>query len=222
MRSGCRYNFLLFLARWCGVCWRVELLAAPSPFLDLLIVLRNLRGGIGGWCVRGLVGSALGILLFGRLGAVMLRMERMTARFLAGGLWRIEGRVGGARAAASGVGRREARVWPGGFGWLVRMVGWQAAGYGSQLRAVLTTPEMVALLTASPEAGRVLRPVCRLLGIESSVLRPGVAVVEKPVRAAAVRVRKPRVTEAAPWRIPLPRGVMAWARREGFGKIPRD
>ena len=58
------------------------------------------------------------------------------------------------------------------FGWLVRAVGYEAAGFGSQLRAVLETPEMVALLAACPEAGRVLRPLCRALAIETEVLRP--------------------------------------------------
>jgi hypothetical protein len=170
------------------------------------------------WCVRGVLTQVLGFLLFARLGAVLLRMERMAARFVAGRVWRIEGRVCGARAVRAGV-----RIWPGGFAWLVRMVGWQSAGYGSQLRAVLETPEMVALLIASPEAGRVLRPVCRMLGIEASVLRPGVVAVPAVVPAARVvveRVRKIRVT-AEPFRVPLPRGVLSAARRAGFGKIPK-
>jgi hypothetical protein len=189
---------------------------SPSPFLNLLVVLRNLRGAIGGFCGRGVVSHALGFLLFARLGLVMLRMERLSARFLAGRVSRLEKRAGTARSS----GRGGVRVWPGGFCWLVKMAGWQAAGYGSQLRAVLETPEMVALLTASPAAGRVLAPVCRALGIERSVLRPG--VVEVP-RASVVRVRVARaqVEPAPPWRIPLPRGVLAAARRAGFGKIPR-
>ena len=184
-------------------------------------MLRNLRGAIGGFCGRGVVGHALGLLLWARLSVVMLRMERTVARFVAGRL-RVAGarvlgvRAGGKRKAASAV----ARSWPGGFCWLVKMAGWQAAGYGSQLRAVLQTPEMVALLTASPEVGRVLRPVCRMLGIETSVLRPGVVVVPL-VRVAMARVRKPRVTLPPPWRIPLPKGVLAAARRQGFGKIPK-
>jgi hypothetical protein len=198
--------------------------AFPSPFLDLQTVLRDLRGRVGAWCALGLLSQALGLLLFGRLGAVMLRMERMTARFLAGRLWRIEGRV--AREACvvgQAAGNGGVRIWPGGFVWLVKMAGWQSAGYGSQLRAVLETPEMVALLAAAPQAGRVLRPICRALGIETSVLRPGV-VVEPRVEVVRERVRqaraKGRVTP--PWRVPLPRGVLSAARRAGCGKIPSD
>ena len=56
---------------------------------------------------------------------------------------------------------------PGGFGWLIRLVP-GAAVYGSQLQYLLADPEMAALLTDVPQAGRILRPLCRMLAI-----RPG-------------------------------------------------
>ena len=122
-------------------------------------------------------------------------------------------RAEGAQAVATS---RVARVcWPRRFGWLVALGGYHAAGHGSQLRALLDRPEMVALLAASPAAGRALRPLCRALGIEASVYRPGfVPKVRVP------RVRKPRAKRApVDWgRIPLPRGVLAAAKRQGFGK----
>ncbi len=107
-------------------------------------------------------------------------------------------------------------MWPGGFGWLVKAASWQAAGFGCQLRAVLETPEMVALLAACPQAVRMLRPVCRALAIETQVLRPGVVVPvgeEAPVRAK--RVRKPRVAVDI-GRVPLPRGVLSAVRQGRF------
>ena len=80
---------------------------------------------------------------------------------------------------------------------------------------------MVALLEAAPQAARILRPVCRMLAIETSLLRPGVVVEAKPL--VAVTVAKKRVRKRRPpvdWgRIPLPRGVLSAARRQGFGKI---
>ena len=193
--------------------------ASPSPFLNLLIVLRSLRGAVGGFCGRGVVSQALGFLLLARLAVVISRMERLTARFLAGVA---RSRVGGLRAAgARGGVSAVVRIWPRRFCWLIEMAGWQSAAYGAQLRAVLETPEMVALLAASPSASRVLLPVCRMLGIETAVLRPGVPVA--PVRVMAERVRKPRVKPVVePFRIPLPRGVLSAARRAGFGKIPRS
>ena len=41
----------------------------------------------------------------------------------------------------------------------------------------MVEPQMVALLTASDQAGRLLRPMCRMLGVDLALLRPGVAVV---------------------------------------------
>jgi hypothetical protein len=66
-----------------------------------------------------------------------------------------------------------------------------------------------------------LRPVCRMLAIEMSLLRPlaeGRVAVAAVVREVKARVRKPR--PKIDWgRIPLPRGVLAAARRQGFGKV---
>ena len=109
--------------------------------------------------------------------------------------------------------------WPGRFGWLVRAAAYRAAVYGEQLRAILEQPEMVALLIAAPQARRILRPVCRMLAVEAALLRPRPAGVVVEVPAGAVvdvvkkRVRKARVPVDC-GRIPLPRGVLTWARRE--------
>ena len=80
---------------------------------------------------------------------------------------------------------------------------------------------MVELLLAAPQAARILRPVCRMLAVDPSVLRPGVVTPEVVASVAVAvvkkRVRKPRVP--IDWgRIPLPRGVLSAARRQGFGK----
>ncbi|MBV8095040.1 MAG: hypothetical protein JO110_17785 [Acetobacteraceae bacterium] len=55
---------------------------------------------------------------------------------------------------------------PGRFGWLIRLVP-GAAVYGSQLQYLLADPEMAALLAGSPQAGHILRPLCRMLGIRT-------------------------------------------------------
>jgi len=73
------------------------------------------------------------------------------------------------------------------------------------------------LLKATPQAARILRPVCRMLGIETSFLQPGVVMPEPVVRVPKLRVRKPR-PKLDFGRIPLPRGVLSAARRAGFGK----
>ncbi|MBV8591221.1 MAG: hypothetical protein JO212_14405 [Acetobacteraceae bacterium] len=53
---------------------------------------------------------------------------------------------------------------PGGFGWLIRLVP-GAAVYGSQVQYLLADPEMAALLASTPQAGRILRPLCQMLAI---------------------------------------------------------
>ena len=113
------------------------------------------------------------------------------------------------------------RIWPYRFGWLLPLMGpfrHDGVARGSQLQAILERPEVVALLIASPQAARILRPLCRMLAVDTSVLRPGRVARVKPAKVVAVRVRKPR--PAVDWgRIPLPRGVLAAARRQGFGKV---
>jgi hypothetical protein len=86
-----------------------------------------------------------------------------------------------------------------------------------QLRAVLETPEMVALLIAAPQAVAVLRPLCRMLAIETSLLRPGrVSVPAEVVETVKPkRVRAPRVKPDL-GRVPIPRGVMTAVRRRGL------
>jgi hypothetical protein len=178
-----------------------------ATFMRLSAVICALRGLLGGWAVRGWVAPAVAVLLHRRLGEMRDRMERLVARFRAGRLWRCEGRV----AAVVPAGRRSAgvRVWPRGFGWLVRLAGHEAAGLGAQLRAVLAQEEMVALLVAAPQAGRVLAPLCRALGIEGTVLCSGV-VVAPVVRVKRVR---PDVVRLDTGRVPVPAGAMAWVRR---------
>ena len=188
--------------------------ASPSPYLSLSAVLRALRGEVGGWHLRGMLSHVVMMLLYRRIGEICGKIERLVVRFQAGRLLR---REPVARAGVRGAGKTGKRIWPGRFGWLVRAASYQAAGYGCQLRHVLEQPEMIELLKAAPQAARILRPVCRMLAIETAVLRPGVVVPEPVVKVVKPRVRKPRTP--IDWgRIPLPRGVLSAARRAGFGR----
>ena len=191
-------------------------------------MIRCLRGAVGGWGGRGWLSQVLVMLLYRRLGGICGQMERLCLRFQAGRLWRREPREGAGESGAAAGGLRTrvgvAWGWPGRFGWLVRAAAWHAAGYGCQLRAVLGQPEMVALLIAAPQAARILRPLCRMLAVETALLRPRPAGAVAEIESVAViPVAKPRVRVArAPvdWgRIPLPRGVLSAARRQGFGKV---
>ena len=59
----------------------------------------------------------------------------------------------------------------GGFAWLVRLVP-EAASCGGQLQHLLSDPEVAAALATAPNAARVLRPLCRMLGVDPAVTPP--------------------------------------------------
>jgi len=65
----------------------------------------------------------------------------------------------------------------------------------------------------------VLRPRAVAVAVAAAALVEIVPEVSAPV--VKVRVRRARVP--VDWgRIPWPRGVLSAARRQGFGKVPRD
>jgi len=211
--------FFLCPARGCGVHWWVNLSASSSPYSDLAAVIRAVRGCVGGWVGLRLLDSVLGLVLFGRLGRICGQIERLCLRFEAGRLWlrpAVAGRVGPRVPRAVAAPRLPVR-----FGWLLQAAAYRAAVYSGQLRVILEQPEVVALLRASPQAGRILRPLCRMLAVETALLRPrleGDPEIVVVAKVPKVRVRKPRVP--IDWgRIPLPRGVLSAARRQGFGKL---
>ena len=53
---------------------------------------------------------------------------------------------------------------PRAFGWLLRLAP-ESAAFAGQVEYLLADPEMKALLAGSPQAGRMLGPLCRMLGI---------------------------------------------------------
>lgn len=83
--------------------------------------------------------------------------------------------------------------------WLLRLVPETAAG-ASQLQNLLAGPEMAALVAAAPQTGRVLRPLCRILGVRPPaflVLPPPVPRVP-PARAATAEVAAPAGPSPSP------------------------
>jgi hypothetical protein len=83
------------------------------------------------------------------------------------------------RADRAGSARVRPAAWPRGRGWIVRELGWEAAAYMAQLEALLGEVATRAALAHAPGAGRILRPICRILGV-------AVAVTPDVVRAAEV------------------------------------
>jgi len=88
--------------------------------------------------------------------------------------------------------------------WLIRLLPGEAASYGCQLQALLADPAMAALLAAAPEAGRILRPLCRLLAIAPEGLLALPSTAGKPAP-------KPRPAKPAPPPAPPSAISQIWA-----------
>ena len=95
---------------------------------------------------------------------------------------------------------------PRGRGWLVQQLGYEAAGYGSQLAHLLGQPEAQAILAQLPGVARILRPVCRVLGLADVA---GVTDVAPPPR----RAREAREARAAAADAGPPDGVRPLGQR---------
>ena len=119
------------------------------------------------------------LLLYSRLARAVRRFERALTR-PAGKM-----RAPRVRAERRDIGRVRPVGLPSGRGWLVRELGWEAAGYMSQLAALLAEVEMRAVIAAVPATGRILRPICRMLGGAA----PVVVVVARPAPMMVVVAR---------------------------------
>ena len=96
--------------------------------------------------------------------------------------------------------------------WLIIKFGYHAAGRASQLNHLLHAPETLALLAAAPphaqaEAARILRPLCRMLGIPlPPMLQPPPRPPAPPKPKPTKPPRPPRLTarDIYPWRTARP------------------
>lgn len=164
-------------------------LAATDRFA---LVIDGLRRSVAGSHRR--LGGPLILLICNRLGRIVARFAAVAARVgtLRAGQNRPEcrpapGRGAPSRPAASPAGP----LLPRGFAWLLRLVP-EAAASGSQLQSLLSDPEMAALISAAPQIGRLLRPLCRMLAVEPTpelrrnrTRRPAPAVGTAAPREAA-------------------------------------
>jgi len=109
--------------------------------------------------------AALTVILWNRLSRSVQRFARVMTR---------PGRAPApvSRPGRRADGRRTVAALPRGHGWLVRELGYEAMAFGGQLEALLAEPAMQAALAALPGAGRVLRPLCRMLGVPVAAVKP--------------------------------------------------
>ena len=82
---------------------------------------------------------------------------------------------------------------PRGRAWLAAVAGYQVRGHASQLNHLLARPDFAEFVAAAPQAARILRPLCHMLGIAPQFALPS--------RPCTPQIRPPRPT---PSPIPTP------------------
>ena len=170
-------------------------LPRPEPVLAerLALVLDNLRRDAASDATRNWIMGPLINLFWTYVASVIRRFAALAARHAAGTL-----RPPPSRPRSTPPSKERDRSPPKPrvpyrFRWLVDMMGYRAIGYGAQIRHMMIhDTELAALMAADPRTGRLLRPLCRMLGMEPG---PDLPPSLFPPRAAKPPEAEP---EAAP------------------------
>ena len=124
-------------------------------------LLSNLQAAIAVVSARERHLTVLLVAVWGRIGRIRTRLERLICLWRAGVLPKArQSRTGGTRV----LGERKTSDLPIVPGWLLVAVR-EAAPYGTRLEHLLSQAEYVEFLAAVPQARRLLRPLCRMLGV---------------------------------------------------------
>ena len=152
--------------------------------LNFTSVLTGLQAAIAVVAARERALTVLLVAVWGRIGRISARLERLIALWRAGMLPKPRVRRGRVRSTPA---NKAVSAFPAAPGWLLVAVR-EAAPYGARLESLLSEAECEAFLAAAPQARRLLRPLCRMLGI--GVPAPPVgkvrAVWQRPQSAPAV------------------------------------
>ena len=137
--------------------------------LNFTNLLTRLQAAIAVVAARERTLTALLVAVWGRIGRISTRLERLIALWRAGKL----PKAGAARGAVAGAqGRKPRSALPTTPAWLLVAVR-EAAPCGARLEAMLSEAECEAFLEAVPQARRLLRPLSRMLGVGVKPPRSG-------------------------------------------------
>jgi hypothetical protein len=177
--------------------------ASPAPADHFALIIEGLchavarRGGILG----GLAGPLI-ILVWSRLRRLATRFAHATTT-----------PYRPARPRPGRLRRSPKLPLPSRKAWLLRLAPETASG-ASQLRHFLADPEIATLLATDPRFGRILRPLCQMLGVRATGIRPAQALRLPPTDKAPSALipcvaskQAPPVTPPAaypPWTTPPP------------------
>ncbi len=99
----------------------------------------------------------------------------------------------------------KARRLPTGYGWLIRRLP-AASPFAEELQRLIGDPQMAALLQANPGMARLLRPLCRMLGVQQP---PEQRPQRPPLPGQPAREPRPEQFSPAIPRPPKPSGRAA-------------
>ena len=130
--------------------------------LNFSFVLTGLQAAIAVVAAREQHLTVLLVAVWGRIGRIHTRLARLIALWRAGMLPKPrKSRAGETQTRTS---TRATSALPTVPAWLLVAVR-EAAPYGTRLEHLLSQDEYVEFLAACPQAGRILRPLCRMLGV---------------------------------------------------------
>ena len=152
--------------------------------LNFTILLTGLQAAIAVVAARERNLTVLLVAVWGRIGRIGARLERLIALWRAGML--PAARVRRGRVPGTPV-NKPISVFPATPAWLLVAVR-EAAPFGARLETLLSEAECEAFLAAAPQARRLLKPLCRMLGVGVVAPRVGKvrAVWQRPKSAPAV------------------------------------
>ena len=174
-----------------------------GQFAHATLFLRCIIRRFGPYCVSDLRFCAA---LIDRIGRMNTRLAALCAKFEAGALpppAPLRDRPSRAKPAkpADPTNRLPTR-----FGWLLNWI--QVTVHGrTPLESLLADPDFHTFVQAAPQAGRILRPLCHMLGIR----RPAILDAPKrPTKPRPPRARPEPPPEPAPIPAPEPLPAPAW------------
>ncbi len=148
-------------------------------------------------------------LLLDRLDRAAERLQALYDRWRAGTL--PKPRIRPRRTASPAETPRPALRLPRARLWLTARIGYRAAGHASQLTHLFAEPDFAAFLAAAPQAGRILRPICHMLGITPP---PGARLLPRPPRPRPTPPIPPLASTAdRPLQAYVRAAVRAWKRK---------
>ena len=151
--------------------------------------LADLRVAVAAHAPRDPQRAVLFGLLWGRLGRMASRFETLFAKWQAGALPKPrKPRANPQRTRRPTPRLPQRRAWLLAEPEIFRLA---AAACRSRLEHLFTDPAMAAFLQAAPQAGRILRPLCHMLGAESPLPLP-------PRPRPAAKPRQPPPARPAP------------------------